>query len=140
MYIQAELVTHSYHPLYIEKGMYFSRHVWPGSDREYREIWQLDKDINDEEDVFMAINGASVKISIISVEYPYNVIADFEDIGWFDVGDESDELHDVTLHELNKILDTYQGMLEIDVDEEYVPLYQQDKVVIRYLQDNEETN
>ena len=135
MYRQAELVLHSYHPLYIEKNMYFSRRIWPGSEREFVELWKLEQDVEDE-DVFMAVHGAPVKLSIIDIRG--NVIAYPEDIGWFDEGDTSDELHDVTLNELNKILDTYSGMLEIDVDDDYVPLYQQDKVVIRYLQEENE--
>jgi len=138
MYKEAELVLHSYHPLYIEKGMYFVRHVWPGSDREYREIWQVDRDIDDE-DVFMAVNGAPVKLMIANQIRDVSVIIAYpEDIGWFDEGDDSDELHDVTINELNKILDTYQGTLEIDVDNDYVPLYQEDKVVIRYPQEEEQ--
>ena len=138
MYKQAELVLHSYHPLYIEKGMYFSRLIWPGSDREFRELWQLDRDIETNEDVFVAVNGYPVHLVIIcEKEGSFPIVAYPEDIAWFDEGDESDELHDVTLNELNKILDTYQGMLEIDVDDDYVPLYQQDKIVIRYLQEEE---
>ena len=136
MYRQAELVTNSYHPIYISKGQLFLRRIWPGSDREYVELWKLDRNIDDDDDIFMAVHGAPVKLSIIDIRG--NVIAYPEDIGWFDVDDESDELHDVTLNELNKILDSYQGMLEIDVDDDYVPLYQQDKVVIRYLQEEEE--
>ena len=138
MYKEAELVLHSYHPLYIEKGMYFVSHVWPGSDREYREIWQVDRDIEDEE-VFLAINGYPVKFMIIGPNFPHdNLHVLYEDIGWFDVGDDSDELHDITVNEINVILDKYQGTLEIDVDDEYIPLYQQDKVVIRYPQEEME--
>ena len=138
MYKEAELVLHSYHPLYIEKGMYFSRLIWPRSDRQYREIWQLDRNIEDE-DVFMAINGPPVKLVIVGPNFPYDAISiDSEDIGWFDVGDDSDELHDITVNEINVILDKYQGTLEIDVDDEYIPLYQQDKVVIRYPQEEME--
>ena len=136
MYRQAELVTNSYHPTYISKGQLFLRRIWPGSDREYVELWKLEQDVEDEE-VFVAVKGAPVHVLIIDINYPYNVIAYTEDIAWFDEEDESDELHDVTLNELNTILDKYQGMLEIDVDDDYVPLYQQDKVVIRYLQEEE---
>jgi len=136
MYRQAELVTNSYHPTYISKGQLFLRRIWPGSEREFVELWKLEQDVEDEE-VFIAVNGAPVHVLIIDINYPYNVIAYTEDIAWFDEGDESDELHDVTLNELNTILDKYQGMLEIDVDDDYVPLYQQDKVVIRYLQEEE---
>ena len=100
MYKEAELVLHSYHPLYIEKGMYFVRHVWPGSDREYVELWKLEEDIKDNEDVFIAVNGAPVHLAIVSLKYPYNIIAYTEDIAWFDEGDESEDLHDITLKEI----------------------------------------
>ena len=138
MYYTAELVLKNYKPLYLEQGMLFFQKLYHGSDKEYKELFELDHDINDsqEEDVFIAVNGYPIELYIVDTEHiknTLNILATCDEIGWMDEGEDSDELHDITLEEINNIL-TNDGILEIDVDKNFIPLYREGKVVIRYSQ------
>jgi hypothetical protein len=102
---------------------------------------------------YIGINGAPVEPYIYILGNP-NVpdetfcIATPDMIGWFDEGDHSDDLSDITIKEINNILEN-SGYCEIEVEEQHlddeeaqedyiqiVPVLLQDKVTIRY--DNEE--
>jgi hypothetical protein len=62
-------------------------------------------------------------------------------IAWFDEGESSDELRDITIEDMNYIINDCEGMLDIDIEEEGVeihPLFREDKVVIRFKINNNE--
>lgn len=75
-------------------------------------------------------------------------MAEPEQIGWFDEGDHQDELRDITIKDINNILDD-GGNCEIDVEEEHldddeaqddyfniVPVLLYDRIIIRYDNDD----
>ena len=131
MYIPAELTMISYKPLRLESGMLFFRMVYPGSEKEYSELWKLNKPPQDE-DMFLLVNGHPVELAISNDQGI--ILASHEEIGWFDEGEHSDELHEIELKELNIILKEYGGILEIQVNDNtpYIPIYQEEKVIIKY--------
>ena len=70
-----------------------------------------------------------------------SVIATHDEIGWWDEGEDTDELRDITLDDINYILREEQGFLSIDIDDEeedLVPLFIEDKVVLSFLQEDDD--
>lgn len=135
MYITAELILKSYLPTKLEIGMYFYRIITVGVPEPVHEVWQL-MELPEDEHNFQMVNGAPVEMYIIGGEI--DILAMPSEIGWFDVGEDVDELYDITLVEINKIIQEYKGLLEIEVDEdseeEIAPLYIENKVIIKYLE------
>ena len=151
MFTQAKLILKSYHPLKLEKGMWFlAMHHGEIS------VYQLGNDIHNEQEkeLYLQTNGAPVE-PYLYIEGNPNVpeetfeIATPEMIGWFDVGEHSDEMYDITLKEINNILDNdgwckievEEVSLDDDEDEEYIRIVAslfRDKVIIRYEMEEEE--
>ena len=146
MYIQAELVLKTYKPLHLEPGMFFVNIINKGTRKETTELFKLDKyPLNSEE--FIKQNGYPVELYILAEDE--SILASPEEIGWWDAGEDTDELYDITLKELNTIIQDYDGVLMLDVDEihtddesdEYVevfPIKYLDKVTLSYLHHIEE--
>lgn len=132
MYIIAELVLKSYMPEKLEIGMYFYRIIRTGVNGFVREVWQL-MELPENEETFMSLNGAPIELYIIAAEIV--ILAMPLEIGWFDAGEDTDELYDITLTEINTIINENQGLLQIEVDEEGLsPLYINNKVIIKYIE------
>ena len=146
MFTQARLIMLSYIPETIKKGMWFL-----AMHHDEINVYELGYDIHNEEEMheFTRINGFPVKPHIF-IEGNPNVpdetftVADGDEIGWFDEGEHSDELHDITLKEINNILEN-GGYCEIEVEEQHlddsetqedyiqiVPVLLQGKVTIKY--------
>lgn len=141
MYYPAELIFKSYLPKTLELGMLFVNKISVGLLEPEIELWSLDN-IPDNIDEFLAKNGAPVELLIIcEIE---GVLAEYPQIGWFDEGEESDELYDISLEEINIIINDYEGNLMIDVVEHFydkdiiVPELIEDKVIISYVEYDEE--
>lgn len=113
--------------------MLFYRTIYEGTEREYAELWTLDKPPPDD-DIFMLVNGAPVELCI--TDELGHVLATHEEIGWFDEGEHTEDLRDVTIKDLNIILKNHKGMLDIDMNDSTppVPDFQEEKVVIRFKQ------
>ena len=146
MFTQAKLVLQSYKPLRLEKGMWFI-----ATHHDQVSIYELGYNIysDEQKETFVQLNGYPVEPYLYIVGNPNIpdetfVIATPEQIGWFDEGEHSDEMHDITIKEINNILDN-DGYCQIEVEEEnldddeaqdeYIniaPVMMQDKVVIRY--------
>lgn len=146
MFTQAKLVLQSYKPLRLEKGMWFI-----ATHHDQVSIYELGYNIysDEQKETFVQLNGYPVEPYLYIVGNPNIpdetfVIATPEQIGWFDEGEHSDEMHDITIKEINNILDN-DGYCQIEVEEEnldddeaqeeYIniaPVIMQDKVVIRY--------
>jgi hypothetical protein len=114
-------------------------------------VYQLGYDIHHEQEkeLYLQTNGAPVEPYIYlegnpNVPDETSLMAEPEQIGWFDEGDHKDELRDITIKEINNILDN-NGHCEIDVEEEHldddeaqddyfnvVPVLLYDKIIIRY--------
>jgi len=136
MYLECLLVFKSYKPLKLEKGMLF----YTGD--TVREITSVP--LNQEE--FISINGYPVEMFIVDPGNPniFNgtIIATPEQIGWFDEGEHSDELSDISVKNINDIIEYDGGYVDVemtqDEDGEYVPLLYQNKITIRMVQQEEE--
>ena len=144
MFYVCRLVAKSYKPLNLEIGMYF----YNGES-----IRQLDKLPQNEEE-YISINGYPVEFYIVDEGNPNlndgQILAQPEEIGWFDEGDHSDDLEDINTKHLNLILEN-DGYILLQLEEysfdddecqddceEYSPYIINDKVVIRLLFDDPE--
>jgi len=134
---EAELALRSYMPKTLELGMLFANVTEEGTT-----LWELDK-IPQDEEAFMVENGAPMEVYIIDNDD--SVIAEPHEIGWFDEGDDTDELRDITLDDINYILNEFDGWVEIEIiedffdeDEQVIPNMYEQKVVVRLLTDEEE--
>lgn len=138
MYLECQLVFKSYKPLKLEKGMFFISYV--SGSHVIRELKEVPRD----EEEFVTINGYPVEPYIVEPGNPNlnneEIIATPEQIGWFDEGDHSDELSDITINNINDILEHFNGwidveMIETEDGEDYIPLLYNNKVTIRMPQD-----
>jgi hypothetical protein len=134
---EAELALRSYMPKRLELGMLFADVTEEGTT-----LWELDK-IPQDIEAFMIENGAPMEVYIIDNDD--SVIAEPHEIGWFDEGDDTDELREITLDDINYILNEFDGWLEIEIiedffdeDEQVIPNMYEQKVVVRLLTDEEE--
>lgn len=137
MYIEAELVTKAYLPDELEIGMLFIRINFPGTDDSAIELFALDK-IPRDKDVFLRDNGAPVELFVILTddrESFMEIIATPNQMAWLDLGDEN--LYTPELSFYNLVLNEYNGVLEIEIDEDeeedLVPILVEGKAVIREL-------
>jgi hypothetical protein len=144
MFIDCKLVLKSYVPEKLEKGMWFVRvktEVIYGEKQEYLSVHELALVPRDME-TYLTFNGYPVKPYLV---YPMinpddtEVIAAYpEQIGWWDEGEHVDELRDITVKDINNILEWDNSMVQIEVldDEEEedgtpIPLLYDNKVTLR---------
>jgi hypothetical protein len=145
MFIDCKLVLKSYIPEKLEKGMWFVRvktEVIYGDKTEYLCVHELALVPRDME-TYLTFNGYPVKPYLV---YPMinpddtEVIAATPDqIGWWDEGEHVDELRDITVKDINNILEWDNSMVQIEVlddeeDEEDgtpIPLLYDNKVTLR---------
>lgn len=145
MFTQAKMIMQSYKPLSLKKGMWFL-----GMQHKQMVVFELTYNINspEQQEMYVQLNGYPVE-PYLYIEGNPNVpsetfiIATPEEIGWFDEGDHQDDLRDISIKEINMILEN-SGHCEIEVEydnldddeaDEYiriVPVLLQDKVTIRY--------
>lgn len=141
--ITMELVFKSYMPKSLEKGMLFIRTTSEGN-----EIWELEKVPRQPIDEFIVENGAPVEPYIIYDEM--DLMVEPEHIAWLDEGDDVDELRDLTVDDMNYILNEYNGEIDVQIDEELfdddwevAPILVENKVIVSipgtyYEEENEE--
>lgn len=152
MFTQVKLILQSYKPLKLEKGMWFL-----AMHHGVMSVYELGYDIHSEEqaETYVQLNGYPVEPYIYlqgnpNVPEETSLMAEPDQIGWFDEDENSDEMHDITLREINDILDN-NGYCELEVEEEHldddeahedyiriVPTLLEGKVTIRYLYDYED--
>ena len=137
MYIEAELVTKSYLPDELEKGMLFIRTIYPGTNDEAVELFALDK-VPDNKEQFLKYMGAPIELYIILTDDRASfleILATSDQLAWVDLGD--DNLYDPDLSFYNNVLNKYNGVLEINIDDEneegIVATLVEGKAVIREL-------
>jgi len=146
MWIAVELVFRHYQPQKLEAGMLFMNTLYPGhEDKEQIEVWELkEENLYDQltpEIVFME-NGYPVKPYLIDDEDRAIVTPD--EIGWFDPGSVSETLIKFGINEMNFIMQEFDGILEMFVDEdalekgEIIPIFEDDLVILRFLTDDED--
>jgi len=147
MWYTAEIALKSYLPLELEEGMLFVNRISVGVVEPYVELWELEE-LPEDMDEFMSKNGAPVELIIIIDSYTkYHpevvVVINQDQIGWWDDGPDTDELRDITLDDINYTLREEQGFLSIDIDDEeegLEPTLIEDKVILSFLQEDDDDN
>ena len=141
MFYPAELAYRNYMPDELESGMLFMNILHQGTIKESIEIWTLDR-VPQDKDRFLSENGAPIELYVMDEEG--EILAEPEEIAWFDLGEAFMTLTDISLKEINIILNEYDGLVEIEISDEdyeegYVsPSYQMDKVTLRFLTEYDE--
>jgi len=137
---QAKLALRHYIPTKLEVGMLFLIQV-DGSPQLITliNVWT-------DYDIYIKQFGYPVEMYIVEENDESDIICNPEDIGWFDECEECDSLIEFSLKQANYILSEYDGLLEIqidedsfDEDEQIIPIYVEEKVIIKYLDENEES-
>ncbi len=142
MYHIAKLVLKSYMPKHLDKGMLFLTRV--GKQMEVIELTEVPRD----EDAFIQENGYPVEPYVIREGNPnlneMSILADPEEVAWWDEGDHSDEYRDIGVDEINFLIDFQDSLVEILINDydfengKIIPVKYDGKVVIRTVNDYEE--
>lgn len=135
MYHLGELVVSNYIPEEIVPGMLFVNTFKAGTDRAHIELWE-NKARTSQVEEFCAKYGYPVRLMIVDPQYEDDVLAEHEQIAWFDEGDHTDEYRDITLKDINTILQDHEGFVEVEIDDFYEainPTLYEGKVIIRAL-------
>jgi hypothetical protein len=149
MFTLAKLVLKSYMPKRLEKGMWFKREhsdVLLGDVYNYFTIYEL-KEIPNDMYHYMSINGAPVEPYIVmptqNRDDKEEILATPDQIGWWDQGDTSDDLEDITLDIINSYIygeDGEDGYIALEVfdseDEDGIHrnvVFFHNKVTIRHI-------
>jgi hypothetical protein len=118
-------------PKTLEKGMLFVE-----ASEEGIQLFELDSIPRDEKQ-FILDNGAPMEMYIIDGD---DVIVEHHEIGWIDEGEDSEELYPISIEEINYILNECDGWLELEIiedffdeDEQIIPNFVDEKVIIRIL-------
>ena len=135
---QAKLVLKQYIPKQLDFGMLFIMMVEDNPQIiELTDRWYTDESV-------ISQYGYPVEMYIVEENDESDIICNPEDIGWFDEGEESDSLIEFSLKQANYILSEYDGLLEIQIDEDsfdedesVIPIYVDQKVIIKYIDDDE---
>lgn len=137
MYYPVRLVLKNYVPLRLEIGMLFTTTYLPDTEREFSVVWPIDEIPMMDVTTFTEISGFPIKLSLIDEDD--NEIVEHHEIGWIE---EDTELRAVMLKDLNKILQEYDGLAELDIleydylsQETITPRFVNQKVVVRFLQE-----
>ena len=129
MWIEACLKMAFYQPEKIEKGMWFLNSLYPGTDKEFVEIWELDEDVPETEyDEFFAKNGFPVE-PMITLEQPNpdepdDIVVFPNAIGLFL---ENEKLDVITIKQMNNIIENYGGKVFVLINES---MYNEDYTVV----------
>jgi hypothetical protein len=149
MFTLAKLVFKSYMPLQLEKGMWFAskqKDIVYGKVYEYLKIYELTH-VPQDMDSYIAINGAPVEpyivMPMLNPDSPEEILATPDQIGWWDEGDSSDDLEDLTVKIINEYIygeNGENGDIALEVfdseDEEGIHrnvVFFHDKVTIRHV-------
>ena len=113
MFALAELVLKSYKPTKLEVGMLFVQKFQTATRWEHSEVFEL-LQLPQDQDEFIKKNGYPVEIYIIGEND--EILAEPDEIGWWDEGEETDEYRDITLKDINFIINEFDSQVAIEVD------------------------
>jgi hypothetical protein len=122
--------------------MWFVQKFQTGTRWESSEVFAIDKVPQDEQE-FINKNGYPVEPYIIGEDE--EILAEPEEIGWWDEGEHSDEYRDITINDVNLILNEFDGEIVIDgewfgydddecqyPEDKFFPTVYDDKVVLSF--------
>jgi hypothetical protein len=127
MWYPAEIVVKSYLPPELEVGMLFVNRISVGVIEPFIELFELEE-LPEDPDAFMSRHGVPVELAIIDEDG--DLLASHDEIGWWDEGEHTDELRDITLDDINYILRELDGYIDIEYDEDEGIVFMEDKVVL----------
>ena len=136
MWLEVNLKVNFYQPEDLLAGMWFMNSLYPGTDREFVELWLLEEDIIEEEyDNFVAKHGFPVEpmltLEMINPDESDLIVAYPPEIGWVY---EDDELRTFDIDDANWIIQYNDGKVHILVDEQ---AYDQDETIFTITEDQE---
>ena len=136
MWLEANFKVSFYQPEDLLAGMWFMNSLYPGTDREFVELWLLEEDIIEEEyDNFVAKNGFPVEpmltLEMSNPDEPDLIVAYPPEIGW--VYDD-DELRTFDIDDANWIIQNNDGKVHVLVDGE---AFDQDETIFTITEDQE---
>ena len=134
MWYPAEIAVKSYLPPELEVGMLFVNRISVGVIEPFIELFELEE-IPEDPDAFMSRHGVPVELVII--DESGNLLASHDEIGWWDEGEHTDELRDITLDDINYLLREFDGYIDIEYDEDEGIVFMEDKVVLSLVPDEE---
>jgi hypothetical protein len=134
MWYPAEIAVKSYLPPELEVGMLFTNRISVGVIEPFIELFELEE-IPEDPDAFMSRHGVPVELVII--DESGNLLASHDEIGWWDEGEHTDELRDITLDDINYLLREFDGYIDIEYDEDEGIVFMEDKVVLSLVPDEE---
>jgi hypothetical protein len=134
MWYPAEISLSSYLPPELEVGMLFTNRISVGVIEPFIELFELEE-IPEDPDAFMSRHGVPVELVII--DESGNLLASHDEIGWWDEGEHTDELRDITLDDINYLLREFDGYIDIEYDEDEGIVFMEDKVVLSLVPDEE---
>lgn len=137
MWLEVNLKVNFYQPEDLLAGMWFMNSLYPGTDREFVELWVLEEDIIEEEyDNFVNKNGFPVEpiltLEMINPDESDLIVAYPSEIGW--VYEDDDELRTFDIDDANWIIQNNDGKVSILVDGE---AYEQDETIFTITEDQE---
>jgi hypothetical protein len=137
MWLEANFKVSFYQPEDLLAGMWFMNSLYPGTDREFVELWLLEEDIIEEEyDNFIAKNGFPVE-PMVTLEMGNPDEADLivaypPEIGW--IHQDDDSIREFDIDDANWIIQNNGGVVHILIDEE---AYDQDGTIYTITEDQE---
>ena len=134
MWYAAEISLSSYLPPELEVGMLFVNRISVGVMDPFIELFELEE-LPEDPDAFMSKHGCPVELAIIDENE--NLLASHDEIGWWDDGEHTDELRDITLDDINYLLREFDGYIDIEYDEDEGIVFMEDKVVLSLVPDEE---
>jgi len=139
MFIPAEIVLVSYLPDELEVGMLFTNRISVGVIEPYVELFELEE-IPEDPDAFMSKHGVPVELRVVDEDD--NILANHDEIGWWDDGGDSEFLREVTLDDVNYILRELEGYVDIhasynETDGVYESVLIDDMVVLSLVPEEE---
>ena len=139
MFIPAEIVLVSYLPDELEVGMLFTNRISVGVIEPYVELFELEE-IPEDPDAFMSKHGVPVELRVVDEDD--NILANHNEIGWWDDGGDSEFLREVTLDDVNYILRELEGYVDIhasynETDGVYESVLIDDMVVLSLVPEEE---
>jgi len=140
MYYLAQLILNNYIPLQIEEGMIFKNVLYPNTEREIIELWKINGSMTRWAQAALSIDNVFTKIGypveLMIIDEDSTILAISDQIGWWDEGEHTEDLRDITLADINRIL-LNNGDVEIDISEEafgihqIIPTVSEGKVILR---------
>lgn len=138
IWLEVNLKVNFYQPEDLLAGMWFMNSLYPGTDREFVELWLLEEDIIEEEyDNFVAKHGFPVEpmltLEMINPDESDLIVAYPPEIGWVHE-EEDDALRPFDIDDANWIIQNNDGKVHILIDGE---AFNQDETIFTITEDQE---